>query len=71
MPFGRGPHNCIGERFGTLQSKIGIINILRNHYVQANDKTIKNMKLETKALLLQAEGGIELNIVRDPLFIKS
>lgn len=68
MPFGRGPHNCIGERFGTLQSKIGIVNVLRNHYVAPNDNTLKTMKLETKALLLQAEGGIDLDIIRDPLY---
>lgn len=68
FPFGRGPHNCIGDRFGLMQAKVGITYILKNHLVTPGDNTIKNMRLEKKALLLQAEGGIHLNNVYDPLF---
>lgn len=67
MPFGIGPHNCIGERFGLIQSKVGLINFLRNHYVTPCDKTHKEMILSPRALIIQSEGGIYLNIVRDPL----
>uniref|UniRef100_T1GDL9 Cytochrome P450 n=1 Tax=Megaselia scalaris TaxID=36166 RepID=T1GDL9_MEGSC len=41
MPFGIGPHNCIGERFGLMQAKIGLISFLKNHKVVANEKTAK------------------------------
>ena len=68
MPFGIGPHNCIGERFGLLQTKVGLINFLKNHYVTESDKMPgKKINIELKALLIQPEGGVYVNIVRDPL----
>lgn len=67
MPLGLGPHNCIGERFGVLQTKIGLINFFRNHYVTPTEKTPRVLKLEARALMIQCEGGIVLNVVRDPL----
>ncbi|XP_037812139.1 uncharacterized protein LOC119603923 [Lucilia sericata] len=67
MPFGLGPHACIGERFAYLQTKIGLIEFLRNHRVSLSAKTSLHPKLDPKALILQSEGGIHLNIIRDPL----
>ncbi|XP_055853966.1 cytochrome P450 6g1-like isoform X2 [Episyrphus balteatus] len=67
MPFGTGPHNCIGERFGILQAKLGLINFLRNHSVTTCEKTHKKMILDPNALIIQSKGGIYLKIVRDPL----
>ena len=31
MPFGLGPHNCIGMRFALMEAKVAFIEILR-HY---------------------------------------
>uniref|UniRef100_A0A1A9Z592 Cytochrome P450 n=1 Tax=Glossina pallidipes TaxID=7398 RepID=A0A1A9Z592_GLOPL len=67
MPFGLGPHACIGERFAMLQSKVGLLNFLRNHRVTLADKSVKSIKLDPKALILQSQGGIHLNVIRDPL----
>lgn len=67
MPFGRGPRNCIGDRFGLLQAKIGLVHILKDFYATAATNTLQPMKLEKKAVLLQAEGGIFLDLVLDPL----
>lgn len=67
MPFGIGPHNCIGERFGILQAKLGLINFLRNHSVTTCEKTHKKMILDPKALIIQSKGGIYLKVLRDPL----
>ncbi|XP_055906586.1 probable cytochrome P450 6g2 [Eupeodes corollae] len=67
MPFGLGPHNCIGERFGLVQAKVGLIHILKNHYVDVCDKSHSKMKLDPKALVIQSEGGIFCKFVRDPL----
>lgn len=67
MPFGLGPHNCIGERFGQLQSRMGMISFFRNHRVEASERTASSMELEKKALIIQSEGGIYLNIIRDPI----
>lgn len=67
MPFGIGPHNCIGERFGWLQSKMGLSHFLRNHYVTPTQGMPTDMRYANKALFLQAESDIYLNVVRDPL----
>lgn len=70
MPFGTGPHNCIGDRFGLLQVKMGLINFFKNHYVTPSDKTPKTLKLDPRALIIQAAGGVYLNVVRDPMEVK-
>lgn len=67
MPFGIGPHNCIGERLGLMQSKVGLINFLKNHYVTPNEQTLKEMVLDPLALIIAAKGGIYCDIVRGPL----
>ncbi|KAG4067639.1 hypothetical protein HA402_005411 [Bradysia odoriphaga] len=67
MPFGTGPRSCIGERFGLMATKIGLINFFKNHSVQPSALTPKVMELEKKALVLQAKGGVVLNVVRDSL----
>ncbi|KAL7736338.1 hypothetical protein ACLKA6_014809 [Drosophila palustris] len=67
MPFGLGPHGCIGERYSFLQAKVGLVYVLRNHLVTTSERTQRRMKLEPKAIILQAKGGIHLRLVRDPL----
>lgn len=67
MPFGIGPHNCIGERLGLMQAKIGLISFLKNHFVTPNEQTLKEMVLDPLALIIAAKGGVYCDIVRDPL----
>lgn len=67
MPFGSGPRTCIGERFGLIQTAIGLIHVFKNHYVEPSDSTPKVMEFEKKSLVLQAKGGVVLKIIRDPL----
>lgn len=67
LPFGTGPRSCVGERFGWLQSKIGFISFLRNHLVRPSDRMSGPLEYSKKALFLQTEKGIFLNVVRDPL----
>lgn len=64
MPFGLGGHNCIGERIGLLQAKVGLFHFLKNHYVRANSKTMRPMKLHKRALVIQAGGGIYLDVFK-------
>ncbi|XP_017474932.1 PREDICTED: probable cytochrome P450 6g2 [Rhagoletis zephyria] len=68
IPFGTGPHNCIGERFAMMQTKLGLLYFYRNHYVTACDKTPQKIQLDPRAVLIQSIGGIHVNVVRDPLF---
>ncbi|KAH8331652.1 hypothetical protein KR074_009061 [Drosophila pseudoananassae] len=69
MPFGLGPHGCIGERFGFLQAKVGLVSLLRNHLITTSERTQRRMQLDPKAIITQAKGGIHLRLVRDPLGI--
>ncbi|KAH8271610.1 hypothetical protein KR018_011053, partial [Drosophila ironensis] len=66
MPFGLGQHGCIGERFGLLQAKVGLVNLLRNHLVTTSERTQLLMHLDPKAIITQAKGGIQLRVIRDP-----
>ncbi|XP_016928886.3 probable cytochrome P450 6g2 [Drosophila suzukii] len=67
MPFGLGPHGCIGERFGFLQAKVGLVYLLRNHLITTTERTPHRMQLDPKAIITQAKGGIHLRLVRDSL----
>nr|QZM07463.1 cytochrome P450 monooxygenase CYP6SZ1 [Lasioderma serricorne] len=62
MPFGDGPRNCIGMRFGIMQTKIGLIGLLRNHKYTLNSKTLTPLTFDAKRPLLSPVGGIWLNV---------
>nr|NP_001352298.1 cytochrome P450 6k1-like [Trachymyrmex cornetzi] len=65
LPFGDGPRICIGSRMGLLQSKLGIIVILRKYEVVPCKKTLIPMVIEPASSVTAALGGtIHLNIRR-------
>ncbi|CAH1400047.1 unnamed protein product [Nezara viridula] len=39
LPFGEGPRMCIGMRFGLLQTKVGIVTLLRKFRVEPCEET--------------------------------
>lgn len=71
LPFGGGPHNCVGARLGYLQVKTAVVYILKNHIVQVCSETNLNVEFNTKAFILQTKGGIHLEIVKDDLCSRS
>ncbi|KAH8301823.1 cytochrome P450 6g1 [Drosophila kikkawai] len=71
QPFGSGPHNCIGSRIGLLQTKLGLVHLFKNHAVRNCADTIKEMKFDPKGFVLQAEGGLHLEMVNDRLYDNS
>lgn len=64
LPFGEGPRNCIGLRFGVLQTRLGLCTILRNYRVTLNKKTISPIRLDPKDVTMMPLGGIWLDTQR-------
>ena len=71
MPFGIGPRNCIGMRVGLLQSRLGLVHLLKNHSVRPCAETIKEPKFEPKLHTLQFVRPIKLEVVYDGLYDKN
>nr|QZM07459.1 cytochrome P450 monooxygenase CYP6TA1 [Lasioderma serricorne] len=64
LPFGEGPRNCIGSRFGLLQSKVGLAVLLKEFEFSVNQKTKEPLKMAARGSVLSAEGGIWLDVTR-------
>uniref|UniRef100_T1GQ91 Cytochrome P450 n=1 Tax=Megaselia scalaris TaxID=36166 RepID=T1GQ91_MEGSC len=62
LPFGEGPRNCIGLRFGKMQVKIGLITLLKDYSFSVSDKTVIPIKINLEQFLLQSVGGIYLKV---------
>ncbi|XP_071875898.1 cytochrome P450 6k1-like [Bombus fervidus] len=62
FPFGEGPHICIGMRLGLMQSKLGVVQVLKDYEVTPCEKTKTPVVLDPKGLTTTALGGLYLNI---------
>nr|AHJ10931.1 cytochrome P450 6EV10 [Chironomus kiiensis] len=62
MPFSEGPRTCIGLRFGTMQTKIGLIKILRNFRILPSKKTLIPMKFAPNAGFQLPFGGMWIKL---------
>lgn len=62
LPFGEGPRVCIGQRFGLLQTKIGLISILKDHRVDISKQTPIPMDFDPKSIQIAPKGGMHLKV---------
>lgn len=63
IPFGDGPRNCIGLRFGVMQSKIGIATIIKNFNLTVASKC-KPVELDPYMFLLKSINPVKLQAER-------
>nr|QLL22070.1 cytochrome P450 [Tribolium confusum] len=61
IPFGEGPRICIGLRFGIMQSKVGLVSLLKNFKFTINQKTQEPLEMKVNSLVLATKGEIWLN----------
>ncbi|XP_049824786.1 probable cytochrome P450 6a23 isoform X2 [Aethina tumida] len=52
IPFGDGPRNCIGMRFGLLQTKIGLAHLLKNYKFYSSPKTKLPLEFQPETFVL-------------------
>lgn len=64
LPFGEGPRNCIGMRFGRMQTSIGLIYLLRNFRFSVAAETEIPCPLTKASCLVSPENGIQLRVDR-------
>ncbi|KAH8277878.1 hypothetical protein KR018_009443, partial [Drosophila ironensis] len=64
LPFGEGPRNCIGMRFGQMQTRIGLALLIKDFRFSVCDKTTIPMKYSKQTFLLSSDSGIYLNAER-------
>lgn len=67
FPFGAGPRNCIGERFGLMQVKTGIVKILKEFRLEVTENTPKTIDLDKKSIVPKSVKGLYFNMIKDPL----
>ncbi|XP_041565804.1 LOW QUALITY PROTEIN: cytochrome P450 6a13 [Drosophila elegans] len=64
LPFGDGPRNCIGLRFGKMQAKIGIVSLLRRFNFGVSKLTEIPLTLDTRSPTLSTKYGVHLKVER-------
>nr|AEL88547.1 cytochrome P450 CYP6DJ2v1 [Dendroctonus rhizophagus]UUB32644.1 cytochrome P450 CYP6DJ2 [Dendroctonus rhizophagus] len=64
IPFGEGPRNCIGKRFGLMQASIGLIEILKTFKITISSKTKMPLKLKRGVFLMQPVDKLYVNATK-------
>ncbi|XP_075165468.1 putative cytochrome P450 6a14 [Haematobia irritans] len=62
LPFGDGPRNCIGLRFGKMQTKIGLISLLQRFCFDVCPLTKMPLQIDNASFFLSPKNGITLTL---------
>eukprot|EP00731_Ephydatia_muelleri_P014507 Em0008g227a len=62
LPFGWGPHNCIGMRFALMEVKMALISILQKYKFMQALETEVPLQTVVAGLTLQPKNGIYVKI---------
>ncbi|XP_039312725.1 probable cytochrome P450 6a14 [Solenopsis invicta] len=62
LAFGEGPRNCIGKRFGYIETKIGLVCLLAKYKFKIHPRTQIPLVFNPQTLGLAPKGGIHLII---------
>ncbi|XP_065366573.1 probable cytochrome P450 6a21 [Calliphora vicina] len=64
LPFGEGPRNCIGSRFGKMQIIIGLALLLKNFKFCACQETLIPMKYDKENFMVTPDGNLYLKATK-------
>ena len=64
MPFGQGPRNCLGMRFGLLEIKVAMIKILKRYTILPSEKTKEPVCFDASSVVTYAKDGLFLTLER-------
>lgn len=64
LPFGEGPRQCLGMRFGLIETKIVLVTILKKYKLVSSKKTNFPLKMDTRSTLRSVVEPLYANLVR-------
>ncbi|KAG5874550.1 hypothetical protein JTB14_026850 [Gonioctena quinquepunctata] len=64
LPFGEGPRECLGRRFGTTQIKVGVAYLIKHFELKVNSKTQLPLKYDPFFFLISAIGGLWVDFIK-------
>ncbi|EGI59272.1 PREDICTED: probable cytochrome P450 6a20 [Acromyrmex echinatior] len=62
LPFGEGPRNCIGSRFGYTQTKVGLVSLLSRYIFKLHSQTPIPLIFSENSFILTAKSGVHFII---------